>query len=464
MRIPASARSVSSFVLREAIWMGKRLAILGAIAAAVVVVLAYASEAGAQPVPTTGALNSIVDLFDGTVRRFEAALIARATELFLALAGIQMIVAVTRQVRIGGDIYDIIGVVLWEMVVLGTFYWFLVNTPDFMRAVIQSFAQLGNEAVTSAGGSANLSPSDVFNAGISVAKTMWNGLTWRDVPLSILLALAGLVEVWVYAQICAMMIEVMVEGYIAASTCVILMGFGGSVWTRDIAIAQFRYAISVGMKRLMLQILVGLGQVIITGWAEALQRSTATPDYITIATMIGAPLVLLRLVQTLPQRAQDSLTGIHSGQGGGSLARTAGAMAAAGGAAATAAAGGGAAVAGAFRQSSAAVAAQVASGNGPAGGAVGRAAAITGGAVGNLGRSFASDMGQRLAGNYAASHGSTPWRMAQGMNAAASETRAATAAGSGQQGGGRALGGPQSNSQTSGNSGAGGAGPSGGTP
>lgn len=434
-----SASKVAAFAAREAIWMAKRLAVFGALSAVIVLGMAWASSAGAQPAPAGGAMNSIVELFNGTVRRFEATLIARASELFLALAGIQMTIATARQVRVGGDVFDIIGVILWEMVVLGLFYFFLINSPEIMRAIIASFAQLGNEASTLAGGSANMSPSDVFNAGINVARAMWNGLTWRDVPLSILLVLAGLVDLWVFAQICAMMIEVMVEGYIAASSCVILMGFGGAVWTRDIAVTQFRYAISIGMKRLMLQILVGLGEAIVLRWAEQLQNNTATPDYLTIATFIGAPLVLLRLVQTLPQRAQDSLTGIHSGSGGGSLMGTGGAAAAAGAAMATTAAGGGAAVAGAFRQSSAAVAArEVEGGRSPAGGAVGRAAAVTGGAIGNLGRSFASDMGQRLAGNYAASHGSTPWRMAQGMNSAAAETRASIADKSGKGGNGSA--------------------------
>ena len=61
----------------------------------------------------------------------------------------------------------------------------------------------------------------------------------------------------------------LVESYFVISSGVILMGFGGSQWTNQFAINIIRYAVSVGAKLFMVQLVIGLRSVDFAGLGHA---------------------------------------------------------------------------------------------------------------------------------------------------------------------------------------------------
>lgn len=375
----------------------------------------------------SGSIEGIVNAFN-SMRSFEGVLMNQAKALFAGLALIEFVLVVGRQIIGRADTVEILAVVLFQVITLGFFYWLCVNGPDINRAITSSFAQVANDASVAAGGSRNLSPGDIFELGLELVKAVWSPLGFNI--KSILLIFAGLAILIVFAMVTGMMIEVIVESYFAASAGIILLGFGGASWTRSMAIAQLHYAIAVGMKRLVLQLLVGLSEVLMRGW---IRNVGADPSWIEIAVMVGVPLVLLRLVNTLPQRAQDMVLGTHTnmGVGLGNAPRIGAALA---GGAAASAAGGAMATKAAFSEASAQLAAREATGSGGAisnagggrgvMGSISRGAQITGMAARNLGSAAAEDLGQRMRGTYAAQHGVRAFRMADAMNARADAHRA----------------------------------------
>lgn len=391
-----------------------------------------------------GALDSIVNAFNG-VSAFAPTLLSQAQLLFAGLAAIEFTLVIGRQMLGRADLAGILAAVLMQAVTLGFFFWIMTNGSAMLAAIVSSFARLGNQASQAAGGSANMSPGDIFNAGLGIVQAVWGGMRTTTPGKDVLLAIAGVIIIIVFALVTGFLIEVIVESMFVSTVGLILLGMGGSSFTRNLAVAQFHLAISVGMKRLTLQVLVGLAETMIRGWA-------ATPagalDWTTIAVMVGAPVVLLRLATTLPQRAQDMIMGAHSGAAGG-LGSTAGMVAAAAGGAAASAVGGGAGVAAAFREASATIAAREAAGSGGSisegggSGAFGRAMQVTGTAAKSLGRAAANDIGQRMSGSYAAQHGRMGWRMAASMNQSAATLRAAI--------GGSQAGMPAGTAQASGN-------------
>lgn len=342
---------------------------------------------------------------------------------------IEFVLVVGRQVIARADAVGILATVLFQVITLGFFYWLCINGPDISRAITGSFAQVASNASQAAGGSRNVSPGDIFNAGLTLVRAVWDAMSLGSPIKSTLLAIAGLVILWVFATVAGMMIEVIVESYFVASAGIVLLGFGGASATRNLAIAQLHLAIAVGMKRLVLQLLVGLSEALIHNWAANVGRD---PDWTAIAVMVGVPMVLLRLVNTLPQRAQDMVLGTYSNMGVG-LGHAPRMAAAAAGTAAASAVGGGAATVAAFKEASAQIAAREASGSGGtisnngggqgAMGAISRAAQVTGMAAGNLGKAAAQDIGQRMTGNYAAQHGHRSFRMADAMSARADALR-----------------------------------------
>ncbi len=375
----------------------------------------------------SGSIEGIVNAFNN-MRSFEGVLMNQAKALFASLALIEFVLVVGRQIIGRTDTVEILAVVLFQVITLGFFYWLCVNGPDINRAITSSFAQVANDASVAAGGSRNLSPGDIFELGLELVKAVWSPLGFNI--KSVLLIFAGLAILGVFAMVTGMMIEVIVESYFAASAGVILLGFGGASWTRSMAIAQLHYAIAVGMKRLVLQLLVGLSEVLMRGW---IRNVGVDPSWIEIAVMVGVPLVLLRLVNTLPQRAQDMILGTHTnmGLGLGAAPRMAAALA---GSTAVGAVGGAAATKAAFSEASAQLSAREAAGSGGAisnagggrgvMGSISRGAQITGMAAGNLGKAAAEDIGQRMRGTYAAQHGVRAFRMADAMNTRADAHRA----------------------------------------
>lgn len=383
----------------------------------------------AQAAINTGAVDSILNSFE-TMRAFEPVLMTAAQELFAGLSLIEFTLVIGRQVIARADTVDILAAAFFQVITLGFFFWLCIHGPDMSRAITSSFAQAASNAGVAAGGSRTVSPSDIFSMGINLVQAVWSAMSIGSPVKSTLLAFAGLIILWVFAMVAAMLVEVIIEGYFAASAGVILLGFGGSSATRAMAIAQFHFAIAVGMKRLVLQLLVSLSDKLMRGWATNVGTS---PDWIDIAVMVGVPLLLYHLVKTLPQRAQEMIMGTysHQGLGLGNAPRMAAALA---GSAAVGAVGGATATTAAFKEASAQLSAREAAGSGGAisnagggrgvMGSISRGAQITGMAAGNLGKAAAEDIGQRMRGTYAAQHGVRPFRMADAMNARADAHRA----------------------------------------
>ena len=181
----------------------------------------------AQAAIGVGAIDGIVSAFDN-VRAFEGVLMSHAITLFWGLAVIEFTIAVGRQIIGRADVVGILATVLFQVITIGFFYWLCIHGPDMTRAIVNSFAQAASDASVSAGGSRTVSPGDIFKMGINLVKAVWDAMSLGSPVKSTLLAIAGLIVLWVFAKVAAMLLEVIVEGYFAASAATVLLGFGGS--------------------------------------------------------------------------------------------------------------------------------------------------------------------------------------------------------------------------------------------
>lgn len=370
-------------------------------------------------------LDNIVAVFQGAAGTWAPTLLDYATTLFAGLALIEFVWVVGFSLARRVELPDLIATVIQQMITIGFFYWLMRNSPRFLKAIVDSFRLAASGASSAGGGTPNMSPSNVFNAGVNLAHTVWQGMSWGQPLLGALLVVAGIITVVVFALMAGLTIEVLVESLIVSYAGVLMMGFGGNVYTRQYAIAQVRYGISVGAKLLVLQLVVGLGEHLVVGWATTQAAGGAVTDWNTVATMIGAPIVLVRVAHKVPQIAQDmvmgNITGTH-----GSLGSTAATIAAASAGAAVALTGAGAAGGAAFRLAGKQMQQQLAAdkasgGSGSQPGRITQAAMMTGLAAKNLGGALASDVGKRLTGQYNASHGYRGWRVAAALDQAAKD-------------------------------------------
>src|SRR5690606_5962633 len=186
---------------------------------------------------------------------------------------------------------------------IGLFVFMLEQGPAFAKAIVDSLFQIG-----AGGGSA--SPAKVFNAGLQVASAMSSkaqfGL-FEDNALAIAAVFAMIVVVICFSLVAAIFISVMVEMYVGLLAGMIMLGLGGSSFTKDFAIRYLVYAFSVGMKLMALVMIARIGSDILLGLAEA---PTATREqFITTLAIAGVSVVIFVIAMYVPPILQGVVQG-----------------------------------------------------------------------------------------------------------------------------------------------------------
>jgi type IV secretion system protein TrbL len=344
----------------------------------------------------------------------QAALVQIALELFGGLAVIELGLSIGRAVAQKTDILDIILLTTNQLITIGFYLYLMQGWAGFAKNITDSFAQAGGIATQAIGGTDNMMPVGMIMAGADIAKHVWSAMSFTSPALSILLALNGIIVIGVFGLFAALMFEVLIECFFASYVGVIMMAFGANTYTRDMAVSQIRYAISVGVKRLTMQLIAGVSGAIVTGWATTIQNNPGSVGWLDMALMIGVPVVILRLAQTQPKIAQDVVMGTHLA-GSGNLLTAAAAVARATTVAATALTGTAAAIGAGGALASKQMGAMITAGTAPSS-RIGQAAVMSRMAVGATGKALATDVGRRLTGQYTGSHGYRGFRIAQDLS------------------------------------------------
>jgi type IV secretion system protein TrbL len=374
--------------------MRRTPALTGIVAA---LVLTAAGPAHAQ---SAGTLDQIVAQFQSRAAGWEGTLQSLALQTFGILAVIELAWAAFRLAFRGADLSEWLAEVVNQILFLGFFLALLQNSATWGRAIVDSFRQAGQAA-----GGVGVAPSDVFAAGVDLAQRVISQMSIWAPAASVGLIVAGIVIEVCFALMAALMVVTLVQSYIVIAAGVINMAFGGTRWTKDVAVATVRYTVSVGAKLMVLQLLVSIGDSLITSWAASFQDVTAA----SLCILIGCSVVMLAIVRIVPDEFQRVVGGASLSSGSALV----GAAAAVGGATTAVAAGiaGGGAMAGnSFRLASAQLDQKDDQGSAPQS-RIGRAAALTGYTAKNLVGAPLADVGRRLSGNPGARHGLATWRM-----------------------------------------------------
>ncbi len=278
---------------------------------------------------TNNFLDQVVDTYQSKTSAWEGVLQNFALNLFWTLAIIEFIWSSLKLAIKGADLSEFLAELLNRILYIGFFLTLLLNSSAWSTAIVNSFRQAGSAAVSAAGGTGGIAPSNVLDAGWLILKQVVASMSLWDPGDSMIIALAALVILISFAFMTALMIIALVESYFIISSGVILMGFGGSQWTNQFAINTIRYAVSVGAKLFMVQLVIGLGQSIIQDWATQMQTTNfGTDDVLMIA---AASIVFVVITKAIPDMVQGLINGSSLATGGalsGMVAEAIGTMAA----------------------------------------------------------------------------------------------------------------------------------------
>lgn len=186
---------------------------------------------------------------------------------------------------------------------IGFFAFALEQGPTFAKAVVDSLFQIG-----ASGGSA--SPAAVFDAGIRVAAALSKqaqfGL-FEDNALAIAAVFAMVVVVVSFSLVAAVFVAVMVEMYVGLLAGMIMLGLGGSSFTKDFSIRYLIYAFSVGMKLMALVMIARIGSEVLVALAQA--PTVETDQFITTLAIAGISVVVFIVAMYVPSILQGVVQG-----------------------------------------------------------------------------------------------------------------------------------------------------------
>jgi len=255
---------------------------------------------------SSGSFTGLLDLIQQKAAQWDTNLRAYATRLFWLLVSIQFIWTFFPLVFKQADLGEIVGELIRFILVTGFFLALLMFSTEWGDAVVNSFREAGGAA---SGQGKALKPGDIFKTAIDLAYTIGTVETWNPVT-ALIIALAGILVLLCFAFIAAFMGLTIIESYIVINAAVLFMGFGGSQWTREYALAIVRYAVSVGAKLFILTLLVGLIIDSAKTWQAAYNNDAAS-----MWTMVGLALACAYFAKTIPELIAGLISGTSAGGG-----------------------------------------------------------------------------------------------------------------------------------------------------
>lgn len=391
-------------------------------------------------IPISGGLSHIVDTFHAASAGWGTVIKGYAFRLFWLLVAIDFSWGAIKLALEKSEFESFWAFIINRVMTIGFFLaliTFSTGAGAWQLTIIDSFRSLASIA----GGVSKLDPSSVLDQGIFVSVTIIEKTNSILSPASAILGgLMGLIIIGIYALIAAELVFVLVSMWLILYAGIIMLAFGGSEWTRSYALNYYKTILAIGAKLFILQLLIGLGTSIISGWAKNLSVGLLDPTFAEVFVIAGGVLVLYVLVKGIGSLVESLITGHGAASASGSSAIVAGAAvgAAAVGSMATGGAGAAQSALGASQAASAAstLASMKSEESGPSG--VAQSIASLGDAVGGeTGRSmgesiggafdrvagtvkeaagaYGQDYAARVSGDFSAQHGTTGGRMANIM-------------------------------------------------
>lgn len=270
-----------------------------ALLAAAVVLIASVPALAQDGSVLTNLENQVVT----ATRGWQDTVMNAARSLFWILATIEIGIAAVWLAINAASLDSWFAELVRRIMFIGLFAFILDQGPTLSKAIVDSLFNIG-----ASGGSA--SPADIFNAGIRVASKMSEqakfGL-FEDNALAIAAVFAMVVVVVSFSLVAAIFVAVMVEMYVGLLAGMIMLGLGGSSYTKDFAVRYLVYAFSVGMKLMALVMIARIGSEALIGLAE---EPTATTDqFITTLAIAGFSVVVFIIAMYVPPIIQGVVQG-----------------------------------------------------------------------------------------------------------------------------------------------------------
>ncbi|WP_243545440.1 P-type conjugative transfer protein TrbL [Pseudodesulfovibrio tunisiensis] len=272
--------------------------------AAVLLVLFSQDSLGAEGTQDTEILTTIAENVQRKASTWFPVLQSYALSLFRILLILDVAWMGIRLALKKAELSEVLVEFVRLLIFAGFMYALVIYYKVWANSIIGG---LGNIAV---GLGAPLSePSAIFAAGLELVSRVWGKITIMAPANSTGLIFCALIICITFALIAAQVLLVKCEAYIVLNAGAILLGFGGSQFTKDYAINFIRYSLGVAVKLFVMQLLVSLGMEFIS------EFRTAQITFDELMVVIGGSIVLLALTMSIPDIVSGIINGSHVSTG-----------------------------------------------------------------------------------------------------------------------------------------------------
>jgi type IV secretion system protein TrbL len=301
---------------------------LGHVAVIVVILLGAAALAHAQGPNSVNGPSSILDEYKGLQNGWITKLLGAAQRLFFLLAGIEVAWSFTLLAIEKADFQALTATIVRKIMWIGIFYAILLYgvTPGgggWIPAIMDSFHILFHILGQNASSVGPLGPSAIVGFGVNMSVDLLYSLKGADFltsfASSMALVFCAVVIFIAYLAIAIQFVVAMVESYLVIGAGVIFLGFGGSRWTAAYVERYIAYAVSVGMKILVLYLLVGAGMTVSQGWILVAQNAATSTDPARTGFDLAAAAVMFLCVCWMSPKISSAMLGGVASMSGGDL-------------------------------------------------------------------------------------------------------------------------------------------------
>ena len=249
----------------------------------------------------SGFIDSIILPYKQASHNIASSVLIYAKRLFWILAGIQFIGSSIKIALQNGDIQEWAAHLVRQIIFIGIYAWLMENSFDFSMTIIDSFRHAASYN--------SIRPSGVLDIGMMIVNVISSNSSIFHPFDSVLYAIACIVIIIAFAWISALVVVALCEMYILIGAGVLLMGFGGSEWTRDFANKNLMMSMSIGAKLFIMEILINIGFEVMQQWANVDYSS----NYSNLWQVIAGSVVFVLLTMHLPNMAQQFISGAATG-------------------------------------------------------------------------------------------------------------------------------------------------------
>jgi len=271
----------------------------------------YPPSGDATPAPTGGSGGPGTDIIQKIVSKFKektdawsGVLTGVAMSLFRTCVILNILVfgvrAALNRSALDNILKEFALVILFTMVMWAV----IVNYHEWSWNIIHGLKKISGQL-----GGADMVESGPIDVGLAILKNILSRIANVKMGEAIGMVLCAAALVVVFALITAQIVFVKCEAMIALNAATLLLGFGGLTYTKEYAFNAMRYALAVGIKLFVLELIITMTMQ----FSEELKAAPATLE--SIFVVLGASIVLLALSKSIPEVCAGIVSGSHVSSG-----------------------------------------------------------------------------------------------------------------------------------------------------